>query len=62
MAIPRAYDLEFKDEAVRMASEPGVTARDVESRLGIGPAKAFFHGGNESWPVTVTRRSPERAI
>ena len=34
--MPRKYDREFKIEAVRMASEPGVTARDVESRLGIG--------------------------
>jgi len=32
----RKYDLEFKLEAVRMASEPGVTSKDVESRLGIG--------------------------
>jgi len=34
--MPRKYDLEFKLEAVRMASEPGVTNRDVERRLGIG--------------------------
>jgi transposase len=34
--MPRAYDREFKMEAVDMASEPGVTARDVEQRLGIG--------------------------
>ncbi len=34
--MPRRYDLEFKLEAVRMASEPGVTARDLEKRLGIG--------------------------
>jgi len=34
--MPRAYDREFKLEAVRMASEPGVTAKDVEQRLGIG--------------------------
>ena len=31
----RTYDREFKLEAVRMASEPGVTAREVERRLGI---------------------------
>ena len=30
------YDLEFKLEALRMASEPGVTKREVERRLGIG--------------------------
>lgn len=32
----RTYDREFKLEAVQMASESGVTAREVESRLGIG--------------------------
>lgn len=32
----RKYDLEFKLEAMRMASEPGVTKREVERRLGIG--------------------------
>ena len=34
--MPRKYDREFKMEAVRMASEPGITAKDVERRLGIG--------------------------
>ena len=34
--MPTKYDLEFKLEAVRMASEPGVTSKDVERRLGIG--------------------------
>lgn len=34
--MPRTYDREFKLEAVRMASEPGVTAKEVEKRLGIG--------------------------
>jgi transposase len=34
--MPRKYDREFKLEAVGMASEPGVTAREVEQRLGIG--------------------------
>jgi transposase len=34
--MPRKYDREFKLEAIRMASEPGVTVRDVERRLGIG--------------------------
>lgn len=34
--MPRTYDREFKLEAVRMASEPGVTAKEVERRLGIG--------------------------
>ena len=32
----RTYDREFKLEAVRMASEQGVTAKEVEKRLGIG--------------------------
>jgi transposase len=34
--MPRTYDLEFKLEAVRMSSEPGITAKEVEKRLGIG--------------------------
>ena len=34
--MARTYDKEFKVEAVRMASEPGVTATEVEKRLGIG--------------------------
>ena len=34
--MQRTYDREFKLEALRMASEPGVTAKEVESRLGIG--------------------------
>ena len=34
--MPKKYDREFKLEAIRMASEPGVTVRDVERRLGIG--------------------------
>jgi len=34
--MPRMYDLEFKLEAVRMASEHGATAGEVEKRLGIG--------------------------
>jgi transposase-like protein len=34
--MPRTYDREFKLEAVRMAAEPGVTAKEVEKRLGIG--------------------------
>ena len=32
----KRYDKEFKLEAVRMASEPRMTAREVERRLGIG--------------------------
>jgi transposase len=34
--MPRKCDLEFKLEAIRMASESGVTNRDVERWLGIG--------------------------
>jgi transposase-like protein len=34
--MPKSYDKKFKLEAVRMASEPGVTAGAVEKRLGIG--------------------------
>ena len=34
--MARVYDREFKLEAVRMVSEPGVTVKEVERRLGIG--------------------------
>ena len=34
--MPRKYDREFKIEAVRMSTEPGATAKEVERRLGIG--------------------------
>jgi transposase-like protein len=34
--MARKDDREFKIEAVRMASEAGVTASEVEARLGIG--------------------------
>ena len=34
--MPRKYDLGFKLEAVRMASESGITNREVERRIGIG--------------------------
>jgi transposase len=34
--MPKTYDREFKLEAVRMSTEPGVTAKDVERQLGIG--------------------------
>jgi transposase-like protein len=36
--MPRKYDLEFKLEAVRMTSEPVVSHKDVERRLGIDQA------------------------
>jgi len=51
--MPRKYDLEFKVEAVRMASEPGVTNRDVERRLGIG------QGVLSRWKRELKRDSQE---
>ena len=32
----RKYDREFKLEAIRLSQEDGVTAKEVEQRLGIG--------------------------
>jgi len=52
----RKYDLEFKLEAVRMASEPGVTSKDVEQRLGIGQGilsrwkRELKRDGQEAFP------------
>ena len=51
--MPRKYDLEFKLEAVRMGSEPGVTNRDVERRLGIG------QGVLSSWKKELERDGPQ---
>jgi len=54
--MPRKYDLEFKQEAVRMGSEPGVTNRDVERRLGIGQGvlsrwkKELKRDGQQAFP------------
>jgi transposase len=54
--MPRKYDSEFKQEAVDMASEPGVTNRDVERRLGIGQGvlsrwkKEFKSDGRQAFP------------
>jgi len=52
----RKYDREFKLEAVRMASEPGVTAKEVERRLGIGTGvlsrwkRQFKDDGQQAFP------------
>ena len=52
----KTYDREFKLEAVQMASEPGVTASEVESRLGIGQGvvsrwrREFKSDGNQAFP------------
>jgi transposase len=51
--MPRKYDLEFKAEAVRMTSEPGVTNRDAERRLGIG------HGVLSRWKQELKRDGKE---
>lgn len=54
--MPRKYDQEFKLEAIRMASEPGVTNRDVERRLGIGQGvlcrwkRKFAQDGKQAFP------------
>ncbi len=56
--MPRKYDKEFKQEAVQMASEPGVTAVDVERRLGIGQGvisrwkREFKDDGKQAFPGT----------
>ncbi len=58
--MPRTYDREFKLEALRMASEPGVTAREVESRLGIGQGvlshwkRKFRENDDKAFPASLT--------
>ena len=54
--MPRKYDKEFKLEAVRMASEPGMTVKEVERRLGIGQGvlsrwkRQLKNDGKEAFP------------
>jgi len=54
--MPKAYDREFKLEAVNMASEPGVSASEVEKRLGIGQGvlsrwkRQFKNEGKQAFP------------
>ena len=54
--MPRTYDKEFKLEAIRMASEPGMTASRVEKRLGIGQGvlsrwkRQFKNDGKQAFP------------
>ena len=66
--MSRRYDKEFKLEAVRMASEPGVTAKDVERRLGIGQGvlsrwrREFKNDGSQAFrqgPFKTRRRGAE---
>ena len=54
--MPKTYDREFKLEAVNMASEPGVSASEVEKRLGIGQGvlsrwkRQFKNEGKQAFP------------
>jgi transposase len=66
--MPRKYDLEFKLEAVRMASEPGVTNREVEKRLGIGQGilyrwkRQLKEDGAQAFPGTGHLKADEEEI
>ena len=54
----KKFDREFKLEAIRMASEEGVHATEVERRLGIGKGmisrwkRQFREQGDEAFPGT----------
>ena len=56
--MARKYDREFKLEAVRMAAANGVTAREVERRLGISEGiisrwkKQLKDKGEKAFPGT----------
>ena len=56
--MARKYDREFKVEAIRMASEEGRTAVEVERRLGISVGiisrwkKQLKDKGDEAFPGT----------
>jgi transposase len=52
----KRYDLEFKREAVRLATSPGRSARSVADNLGINPnmlrrwIREFEKNGDHSFP------------
>lgn len=54
--MPKTYDREFKLEAIHMASEPGMSANEVEKRLGIGQGvvsrwkREFKNEGIQAFP------------
>jgi len=54
--MPKTYDREFKLEAINMAAEPGVSAGEVEKRLGIGQGvvsrwkREFKNEGIQAFP------------
>lgn len=54
--MTRRYDREFKLEALRLASEPGNTATEVELRLGISQGcisrwrREFRENGEDAFP------------
>ena len=56
--MARKFDREFKLEAIRMASEQGITAREVEQRLGLSVGiisrwkKQLKDNGDEAFPGT----------
>ena len=56
--MARKFDREFKLEAIRMASEEGITAREVEQRLGLSVGiisrwkKQLKDNGDEAFPGT----------
>ncbi|MBI4633238.1 MAG: transposase [Deltaproteobacteria bacterium] len=66
--MARKYDREFKVAAVRMASEPGVTASEVEARLGIGQGilsrwkRQLRERGNKAFPGKGHMPAPEERV
>ena len=56
--MAREFDREFKLEAIRMASEEGITAREVDQRLGLSVGiisrwkKQLKDNGDEAFPGT----------
>ena len=64
----KKYDREFKLEAIRMATEDGLQAREVERRLGIGDGmisrwkRQLREQGEESFPGTGHLTTTEAQI
>jgi len=64
----KKYDRDFKLEAIRMASEDGVQAREVERRLGIGDGmisrwkRQLREQGEDAFPGTGHLPSTEAQL
>ena len=68
MATRKKYTKEFKLEAVRLASEPGVSAREIAADLGISESglhrwkKALSVDGDQAFPGNGRLKADDEEI